>query len=229
MNVRREDIIEGRMEALLEEAERKGLFKRMLPAAREQSRRDTMALLPDGQDVWLFGYGSLMWNPTIHYIERKPARLFGYHRQFCLWTTMGRGSEDRPGLMLALQSGGSCTGFVYRVAAGVADAELCIVWNREMVSGAYVPRVLDVRTEDGPVKAITFVINRRHERYAGKLAFDTMVQAIAHAEGPIGLCRDYLFSTVEHLNDLGLSDGPMHALARGVRNIVNDDPTPETR
>jgi len=223
MNVRREDIIEGRMEAMLEEAERKGGFKRMRPEEREKSRIETLSRLPEGEDVWLFGYGSLMWNPAIHYLERKPARLHGYHRQFCLWTTLGRGSESHPGLMLALRPGGSCKGIVYRVAADQVNDELAIVWNREMVSGAYVPKVLDVKTENGPIKAVVFVINHRHERYAGKLTNDTIVQAIAHAEGPIGLCRDYLYSTVEHMDDLGIADGAMHSLARQVRSVVEKD------
>jgi len=222
MNVRREDIIEGRMEALLEEAERKGTFKRMPPAEREKSKLDIVAQLPVGEDIWLFGYGSLMWNPAIHHVERKPARLHGYHRKFCLWTTMGRGTEERPGLMLALQPGGSCKGFAYRVAADIADEELSVVWNREMVSGAYVPRILNLETADGPIRAITFVINQHHDRYAGKLDIETIVQAIAHAEGTIGLCRDYLFSTVEHMDDLGMGDGHMHDLSRRVREVIGD-------
>lgn len=222
MNVRREEIVDGRMEARLVEAERQGLFKRMTPAAREKSRRETMALLDLGEDVWLFGYGSLMWNPTIHFVARQPGRLHGYHRQFCLWTLMGRGTEECPGLMLALQPGGSCKGIVYRVAAEIAAEELSIVWNREMVSGAYLPRILNVRTDDGTVKAITFVINQQHERYAGKLADDTIVQSIAHAEGPIGRCRDYLFSTVEHMDELNIPDSAMHDLARRVRQVVGE-------
>ncbi len=221
MNVRREDIVQGLMEARLEEAERKGLFTRMPPEARDQSKRDTLAKLPKGEDVWLFGYGSLMWNPTIHFVERKPGNLHGYHRQFCLWTLMGRGTEERPGLMLALQPGGSCKGIVYRVAAEIAEEELGIVWNREMISGAYVPLVLDIKTADGPVKAISFVINQGHERYAGKLDRETISQAIAYAEGPIGRCRDYLFSTVEHMDELGIGDGAMHDLARRVREIID--------
>jgi len=223
MNVRREDIVEGLMEARLAEAERKGLFTRMPPEAHEQSKRDTLTQFAKGEDVWLFGYGSLMWNPTIHYVERKPGNLHGYHRQFCLWTLMGRGTEECPGLMLALQPGGSCKGIVYRVAADLADEELSIVWNREMISGAYVPLVLDIKTDDGTIKAISFVINQKHERYAGKLDRETISQAIAHAEGPIGRCRDYLFSTVEHMDELGIGDGAMHDLERRVREIIELD------
>ncbi len=217
MNVKREDILDGRMEALLVEAEKRGIFKRMTPEDREISKQQTLSLLPSGEDVWLFGYGSLMWNPTIHYVERCAAKLYGYHRQFCLWTHMGRGTPEKPGLMLALQPGGSCNGIAYRVNAEIADHELSVVWNREMVSGAYVPKVVQLKTNGTSVDAIAFVINQNHERYAGRLPNDVIVEAIAGAEGPIGRCCDYLFSTVENLDELGISDGPMHSLCREVR------------
>jgi glutathione-specific gamma-glutamylcyclotransferase len=217
MNVKRQDIIDGKMESLLQEAEKKGLFTRMPVEERERSRRETLAKFPTGSDIWLFGYGSLMWNPTIEYEERVPARIYGYHRQFCLWTLMGRGTKERPGLMLALQSGGSCDGFAYRVSKETAEEELSIVWNREMVSNAYVPRIVTLHTSVGNVPGIAFVINRQHERFAGKLAPENMIDALAHAEGNIGRCCDYLFSTVEHMDELGIGDGAMHDLARRVR------------
>ena len=107
MNVKREDIIDGVMEARLLEAEKQGIFTRMPVEDREKSRRETLAKFPADSEIWLFGYGSLMWNPTIEYDARIPARIYGYHRQFCLWTLMGRGTPEHPGLMLGLQSGGS--------------------------------------------------------------------------------------------------------------------------
>ena len=134
MNVKREEILDGRMEAFLVEAERRGIFKRMTPEDREISKQKTLSLLPSGNDVWLFGYGSLMWNPTIHYVERSAAKLYGYHRQFCLWTHMGRGTPEQPGLMLGLQSGGSCNGIAYRVDANLADHELSARSNHEGAS-----------------------------------------------------------------------------------------------
>ncbi len=196
MNVKREEILDGRMEAFLVEAERRGIFKRMTPEDREISKQKTLSLLPSGNDVWLFGYGSLMWNPTIHYVERSAAKLYGYHRQFCLWTHMGRGTPEQPGLMLGLQSGGSCNGIAYRVDANLADHELSVVWNREMVSGAYVPKIVRLRINGAHENAIAFVINQKHERYAGRLPDETIVDAIAKAEGPIGKCCDYLFNNM---------------------------------
>jgi len=217
MNVSREDIVDGVMEARILEAEKNGLFKRMTMEDRDKSRNDTLAKLPVGSDIWLFGYGSLMWNPTIEYEARIPARIYGYHRQFCLWTWMGRGTPEQPGLMLALQAGGSCDGFAYKVSRQLAEEELKIVWNREMISNAYVPRIVSLHTADGNVPGIVFVINRQHERYAGKLEPENTIDALAHAEGPIGRCCDYLFSTVEHMDELGIGDGAMHDLARRVR------------
>ena len=106
-----------------------------------------------GRDVWLFGYGSLIWNPAFHFVERRLGTLHGYHRRFCLWTHLGRGTPDCPGLVLGLERGGSCRGVLVRVAAEAAADELEIVWRREMVSGAYAPRWVTGRTAGGPVRA----------------------------------------------------------------------------
>ena len=217
MNVKREDIIDGVMEARLLEAEKQGIFTRMPVEERDRSRRETLAKLPADSEICLFGYGSLMWNPTIEYDARVPARIYGYHRQFCLWTLMGRGTPEHPGLMLGLQSGGSCDGFAFRVPRDIVEEELGIVWNREMISNAYVPHIVSLHTADGNMPGIAFVINREHERFAGKLEPEKMIDALAYAEGPIGRCCDYLFSTVEHMDELGIGDGAMHDLARRVR------------
>ena len=104
--------------------------------ARERHSR---SVAPD-QDVWVFGYGSLMWNPAFHHVELRPARLHGWHRSFCLWNTFGRGSPEKPGLMLALQPGGACAGVALRIAADAVPSELGVLWNREMLTGAYLPR-----------------------------------------------------------------------------------------
>ena len=217
MNVRREDIIDGSIEAFLIEAERMGLMKRLPPEERQASKQAMIAQHADDEDIWVFGYGSLMWNPCVHYKERRPGLIHGYHRSFCFWVPLGRGSPDRPGLMLALEQGGACRGMAFRIAREEADHELDVIWNREMISGAYRPRLVPVATPEGPTKAITFVANRSHPRYAGRLPMETMADTIAVAQGRLGSCADYLFSTVAHLDDLGIADGPMHRLARLVR------------
>lgn len=174
------------------------------------------ALLP-GHDVWVFAYGSLIWNPAFHFVEQRLGRIWGYHRRFCLWTYLGRGTLHCPGLMLGLDRGGSCQGLFYRIAAEAVDEELTLIWRREMITAAYVPTWISGRTSAGPVKALTFTINHGHQRYSGKLDEERVVTALASAEGPIGRCADYLFNTHEHLRALGIHDPQLTRLCRLVR------------
>jgi len=171
----------------------------------------------DGGDLWLFGYGSLIWNPAFDFSERRIGAIHGRHRQFCLWTWLGRGSRDCPGLMLGLEAGGRCTGVAYRIPAGQIDSELDVVWRREMLTAAYRPIWVNVRTELGLVPALTFAINRQHERYAGKLAIDHVAERLAAACGPLGTGAEYLFNTHHHLVELGLRDRYLDRLTELVR------------
>lgn len=223
MSLTREDIIEGRMEARILEADRQGLVDRVAPEERKASRCEILEALGPGAEVWLFAYGSLMWNPCIYAAECRPGLLHGYHRSFCLWSPVGRGTEDNPGLMLALEPRGACRGIVYRIAGKDVEQELEIVWNREMITGVYRPRLLKIATEKGPVTAITFVVNRAHTRYAGKVPEPRMIEAMATAEGQLGSAADYLFSVVAHLDGLNIADGPMHRLARRVEARMKHD------
>lgn len=166
--------------------------------------------------VWLFGYGSLIWNPAFHFTDRLVGRIYGYHRRFCLWTHLGRGCPERPGLVLGLERGGSCLGVAYHIAPEAAREELMIVWRREMLSGAYLPRWVEVVTALGRVPAITFVINHAHERYAGALADEEVAETIATARGFLGACADYLINTVDHLAELGIRDRPLERLRQQV-------------
>ena len=217
MGLSREDILAGAIEEKIREAERLGLTTRLPPEQREASKRTILAAIGGGE-VWLFGYGSLMWNPCIHFIDRQPATLFGYHRSFCLRTPTGRGSPDCPGLMLALKPGGSCRGIAYRVDPEVADHEFGVVWNREMVSGAYLARLVTIRTPAGPKRAATFVINRQHPRYVARIEVAEAAAMISRAQGWLGSCAEYLFSTVEHMDELGIGDSAMHELKRRVED-----------
>lgn len=213
MTLTREHIEAGLIEEKVKEAERLGLTTRLPPAQRQASKRAILEAIGD-DEVWLFGYGSLMWNPCIHYLDRQPALLHGYHRSFCLRAPTGRGSPDCPGLMLALKPGGSCRGIGYRIDPALAETEFDVVWNREMVSGAYRPRLLTLRTPLGPRRAATFVVNRDHPRYLPDVAPEQAAAMIARAEGWLGRCADYLFNTVEHLDQLGVRDGTLHQLQR---------------
>jgi glutathione-specific gamma-glutamylcyclotransferase len=166
--------------------------------------------------VWVFGYGSLIWNPAFHFTDRVVGTVYGFHRRFCLWTHLGRGCPERPGLVLGLERGGSCRGVAYHIAPDAALEELDIVWRREMLSDAYVPRWVAVRTPMATVRAITFTINHAHERYARDLSDAEAAAAIAGASGFLGACADYRINTVDHLAQLGIHDRPLERLRNRV-------------
>ena len=147
MPLNRDSIKNGLVQEIVAEGERLGLLKLLSPEERLQSRRETLRGVAPDSDVWVFGYGSLMWNPAFHFVEQRPARCHGYHRSFCLSTPVGRGSPDCPGLVLALDWGGSCTGVAFRIAGDQVDEELDVVWQREMVAGSYVPTWVRLATD----------------------------------------------------------------------------------
>jgi glutathione-specific gamma-glutamylcyclotransferase len=194
------------------------------PLLSEDEHRASLETLfaerPDKGDVWVFAYGSLMWNPLIHYVETRLGLVRGHHRCFCLWSRIGRGTAQKPGLTLALERGGSCRGVLYRVAESIAAQELQILWRREMLTGAYAPRWLKVSTGEGPVHALAFLINRAHVRYAGKLPEERVITAIAEAHGPLGACATYLFNTVAHLEELGIRERKLARLRDLVRERI---------
>lgn len=213
----RENIATGALEEFMQDAERRGLLTRMSDEDREASRDRTMARFAPEEDIWVFGYGSLIWNPAFHFEEKRIARIHGLHRRFCLETPLGRGSPEQPGRVLGLDRGGSCAGMAFRLAPEKAHDELSILWRREMVSDAYRATVVRAHTDRGPVRAATFVINRKSPRYCGETDLDKVAFSIARAEGWLGPCSDYLFQTLEHLQELGLHDRYLEKLARKVR------------
>jgi glutathione-specific gamma-glutamylcyclotransferase len=210
MQLTREQIKDGHVRRMIAEL---GIEMRVLS---EDELRASRAAILAGADlssgVWLFGYGSLIWNPAFHFSDRLTGTVYGFHRRFCLWTHLGRGCPDRPGLVLGLERGGSCRGAVFHIAPDAVEEELAIVWRREMISGAYVPRWVDAHTALGTVRAITFVINQAHERYARALSDEQVAKIIATAEGWLGPCADYLINTVDHLAELGIHDRPLERL-----------------
>ncbi len=172
-----------------------------------------------GGDLWVFAYGSLIWNPAFHFVERRPARLHGYHRKFCLRTHIGRGTPELPGLMLGLEAGGSCKGFAYRIAAGAVEQETRVLWKREMVVGSYEPRWVVIDGGGPERRAITFVMNKRHPMYAGRRSRDEIVHTLAHARGILGRGCDYIFELVEELDASGVHDHVLAAIAGEVRAL----------
>ena len=183
--------------------------------------RSRTALLDghDGNDLWVFAYGSLIWNPAFHFVERCPARLYGYHRRFCLRTHLGRGSPDQPGLMLGLEAGGSCAGMAYRIDADAVEHESWIIWKREMILGSYVPRWATVDGAGTERRAITFVINKAHSMYAGRLPRAEIVRSLAMARGMLGRGSDYVYELVAELSSAGIHDHGLAAIARDVRAL----------
>lgn len=188
----------------------------------DASLDEALAPHPPGSDVWVFGYGSLMWNPAFLFAERQLGTVRGYHRRFCLWLSRGRGSPDCPGLMLALDRGGTCRGIAFRIPAAQVRDELLLVWRREMLSGAYLARWVTVATENGPVRAVTFVVNQRHARYAGKLSETETAERIMAAAGELGSCLDYFDRTVRILRTLQVNDAALERIETeiGRRNGV---------
>jgi len=181
------------------------------------SRRDALSRHAGG-DLWIFGYGSLIWNPAFDFAESRIGAIHGRHRRFCLWTWLGRGSRDCPGLMLGLEAGGRCQGLAYRIKESLIESELDVVWRREMLTAAYRPIWVRVMTAAGPKPALTFAINRRHERYAGKLSIDHVAERLSKACGPLGSGAEYLFNTHSHLSELGLRDRYLDQLVTRVRD-----------
>ena len=213
----RDEITEARIEELARELAQAGAPLPILSRGeREASRRVILADHRPGDPLWLFGYGSLMWNPAAHVAETRPALLRGWRREFCLWSPLGRGTPQRPGLTLALLPGGSCRGRALKLAPEFVESESEVIWRREMLSGAYRPRWVTLATDAGPLRALTFVANTGHPGVARALPAETVVEVLASAEGRIGRCRDYLAKVVAELEAIGLARGPMHRLHEAV-------------
>lgn len=174
----------------------------------------TMATHPQGEPVWVFGYGSLVWNPLMEYAERRPARVRGYHRGFYVWSKVNRGSPEVPGLVLALDNGGSCQGVAYRLHAETLADDLALLWRREMVAGTYMPRWVRAETGAGRVRAIAFVVNRTRPGYTGRLSEEQIVTIASRAVGHYGSCADYLMQTAASLEAQGIADPRLNRLAR---------------
>ena len=170
------------------------------------------------EDVWVFGYGSLMWNPAFNFAEHDVAVVRGWQRRFCLWLEMGRGSPACPGLMLGLDRGGTCRGVAFRIPAKQARSELLLIWRREMFGTAYTARWVQARIANTTVQAITFVVNRNNPRYVGKLHDDRAAQHIATATGSLGSCVSYFDNTIEHLDSLGIRDAGLRRIAIAIKD-----------
>jgi cation transport protein ChaC len=181
-----------------------------------QSRRNMVPDDADCSDFWVFGYGSLIFNPIIAHDQRLVARIHGYHRRFCLWTKIGRGSPECPGLVLSLDYGGSCVGVAYRLEPDTAIAELDLLWRREMLTLAYNARWLHMHTPKGIKRGLGFVANPKSSAYAPPMPFEDTVNTVTEAIGFNGHCYDYLFDTLAGIKEYGIHDAAMEKLANAV-------------
>jgi cation transport protein ChaC len=170
--------------------------------------------------MWVFGYGSLMWNPGFPHVQAQPARLYGYHRSPCVWSWVHRGSEARPGLVMGLDRGGSCVGVAYRVAALARGAAASYLYERELVTHVYLPVVSRIRVDAlGIVPALTFVVDRNHVQYAGKLSAAEAARTIRCARGRSGTNPDYFANTIVHLIELGIRCPRLS----GIQRLIDGD------
>lgn len=172
--------------------------------------------------LWVFGYGSLLWHAGFEVARAEPATLHGYHRSFCMTSVHYRGTEDAPGLVLALdaQPGAACRGMALSAMDGQEEATLAYLRERELISYAYVEHNVELGLDSGEtVTAVAYVIDRNHAQYAGDLGREEQARIIATAEGNNGPNADYLTNTTERLHALGLSDPDLDWLAARVRAI----------
>lgn len=171
----------------------------------------------DGRsDLWVFGYGSLIWRPEFDHTESRMARVHGYHRALCLWSRVNRGTPEVPGLVFGLDKGGSCQGKVYRIAAAQVPPIMTALWRREMPSGAYIPRWLSCQTHQGTVSALVFTMDRATDAYAPGLSVEQIVPIVRQGHGCYGPCTEYVLQTAQALEAVGIVDHKLRIIARAV-------------
>ena len=196
----------------------RGADWRLSDTQLEATRSALLGALGGAQDLWVFGYGSLLWDPGFHFCEVRLAELPGHRRRFSCRALMGRGSPECPGLMLALEPGGDdCAGLVFRIDAALATHESAVLWRREMIRGLYQPQLLP--TPQGEVTALIFGVNTAHDDHVGELPLDDTAAIIARAEGVLGTNREYLEQLVWQLEHLGIVDRYLQQLLDRVQRL----------
>lgn len=180
---------------------------RLSDEAIEQSRLAVLGDHKAGEDLWIYSYGSLMWDPGFHFAEVRLADVDGYQRRFTLKINLGRGSNDYPALMLSLEPReGCCRGLAFRIAADFVHAESAILWRREMLRGGYAPAMMPIMTPQGPITALAFVSNPTHPSHVGELPLAETAAMIASGKGVLGTNREYLAQLAMQLEALNIQD-----------------------
>lgn len=174
-------------------------------------------MMDGSEDLWVFGYGSLMWRPGFPFVERRLAHVRGYHRSLCVLSHVHRGTPDNPGLVLGLDRGGRCNGIAFRVDKSEAAATVHYLREREQVTAVYVERRLPVWLDDGrSVTALTYIVDRGHPQYAGRLAFEEVLRLVRQGRGISGANPDYVRSTHDHLLGIGVVDPILERITRAL-------------
>ena len=189
---------------------------------REGAKQRWLDMISPSEPAWIFAYGSLMWDPGFVFEAVEPATVFGYHRRFCIYSHIYRGTPQHPGLVLGLDRGGSCQGRAFQIAPSAAREVLGMVWDREMIYRVYLPRDFYAHIGNRRVLCRTFVANPNHEQYAGRMSNREAAQMIAGATGKAGPNNVYLENTLHHLQSLGLKDGGLRRLQSDVQRITGE-------
>lgn len=194
-----------------------GIYRELTREERRHRLECIRGQRPDGA-IWVFGFGSLMWNPCFLYDRRETAVLDGWERKFHIWTSFARGTAERPGLGLCLESGpGTCKGVAFRLLPGHEERDWRALWWREMTTGIYQAVWCEAEVEGkGTVPVLTFVVDRDHRQYAGPMETESMARIIAGAAGKYGTCRDYLANTIHEMRALGVADPELTTLLNAV-------------
>ncbi len=174
------------------------------------------------RDLWVFGYGSLMWDPAFHFAEVRRARIEGYARKFILLEVNGgRGTPDNPGPMAALDHGAACEGLAFRIAADHLDAETYVLWHREQIAPGYIPAFMPAKTAQGDVEVLAFVADHDAKNIRPDLTREDQAKFIATGEGVIGTSTDYLRNVVKKLDQLGIEDAETMSLWNEVQRVLD--------
>ena len=179
-------------------------------------------------DLWVFGYGSLIWRPDFDFVERRAAKVHGWHRALKMWSRLSRGTPDCPGLVFGMLPGGSCRGMAFRVQQTHARQVMVNLWQREMVLGVYDPRWLPCHTPQGPVQALAFTLSRRSPHYTGTLPMEQYRRIFAQAQGRYGSTQDYALDTYEGLRAVGIHDRALRRLIESAQDSQGDTPTAQS-
>jgi cation transport protein ChaC len=198
--------------------------ERLSDAEIAHSIDETLAARDASRPFWVFAYGSLMWNPGFAFVGKRVGTVYGFHRNFCQWSRINRGTPERPGLVLTLERGGSCRGLAFRLGEATSREDLAKLWRREMTLRSYEPRWLDCHAGAERMPVLAFVVNRGCSGYAGPLSLDAVVHTLATARGSMGSAAEYLFHTQSVLESHGIRDERMRRLADRVRHYLSRGP-----